>query len=51
MGYCYIKRYPTGAYGLYSRDGFLHIADTIHALLRRADALGVNRRRLAFRYY
>jgi hypothetical protein len=47
----YIVRYPTGLYGLYSRDGFLHIERTIPALLRRVEALGVSRRRLAFRYY
>jgi hypothetical protein len=47
----YIVRYPQGVYGLYSRDGFLHIAATIPALLRRAEALGCDRRRLAFRYF
>lgn len=51
MRRCYIVRYPTGAYGLYSPDGFLHIAHTLPELLRRAATLGVNRRRLAFRYY
>jgi hypothetical protein len=48
---CYVVRYPTGAWGLYSPDGFLHVAATVHELLRRAEVLGVNRRRLAFRYY
>jgi hypothetical protein len=47
----YIVRYPTGAYGLYSRDGFLHVDATLYGLLKRAEALGINRRRLAFRYY
>jgi hypothetical protein len=51
MRYFYIVRYPTGAYGLYSQDGFLHIDRTIYGLLRRADVLSVSRRRIAFRYY
>lgn len=51
MRSCYVVRYPTGAYGLYSPDGFLHVAATLCELLKRAEALGCNRRRLAFRYY
>jgi hypothetical protein len=47
----YIVRYPTGLYGLYSRDGFLHIDATIPALLKRAEALGISRRWIVFRYY
>jgi hypothetical protein len=46
-----ILRFKNGAYGLYSPDGFLHIDATLPSLLARAAALGVNRRRLAFRYY
>lgn len=48
---CYVVRYPTGVYGLYSQDGFLHVAATLAELLQRAAALGCNRRKLAFRYY
>lgn len=47
----YIVRYPMGSYGLYSRDGFLHIDATLDGLLKRAATLGCNRRKLAFRYY
>lgn len=47
----FIVRYPTGSYGLYSRDGFLHIDATIPGILRRAAALGCNRLKVAFRYY
>lgn len=46
-----IIRYPTGAYGLYSPDGFLHIHRTMPGILRWVDILRINRRRLAFRYY
>jgi hypothetical protein len=51
MRSCYIVRYPTGAYGLYSQDGFLHIHATLPGIMRWVELLRVNRRHLAFRYY
>lgn len=46
-----IVRYPTGAYGLYSQDGFLHIDATVAGILGWAERLGCDRRRLAFQYW
>lgn len=51
MTHATIVRYPNGAYGLYSRDGFVHIDATLPAIVARAVHLGFNRRRLAFQYY
>lgn len=48
---CSIVRYPTGAYGLYSRDGFLHIHATLAGIMRWVAILRVDRTKLAFRYY
>lgn len=47
----YIVRYPTGSYGLYSRDGFMHIHATLPGIMRWVELLFINRRTLAFRYY